>query len=105
MTIRNFPVFLFSLSMRRALLAICCTLSLFGLGSLEANEPARGASITDAESQPVSTVAAEHEASLALPSPIRDAPKSQVPRSSLFYTLPLIGFWLILRRRARGVRL
>ena len=40
-----------------------------------------------------------------LPSPVPTRKMAESPGSTLFYALPLIGFWLIFRRRGRGVRL
>ena len=43
----------------------------------------------------------ELSSSGALPSP---AVKAPTPNSTLFYAIPVVGFWLILRRRTRGMR-
>ena len=42
---------------------------------------------------------------VGLPSPVPQRKLVDTPRSPFFYVLPVIGFWLILRRRNRGVRL
>ena len=41
----------------------------------------------------------------AVPSPVLQRRMQVPPPSSVFYALPVFGFWLILRRRGRGVRL
>jgi len=41
----------------------------------------------------------------SMPTPTIDRKEDLSSRSPLFYALPVIGFWLILRRRSRGVRI
>ena len=79
--------------MKPLLLLLLCIGLIGGAAYLDA-EPAAAAE--DEVAPP------ELSVSGALPSPAEKAP---TPNSNVFYAIPVIGFWLILRRRTRGVRL
>ena len=75
--------------------------------STDANDEPAGLGLDGVQPQPEAVRAANPNSNSvgALPFP-QPAPGSgsDVPNSWLFYLLPLIGLWLILRRRTRGTR-